>query len=785
MLLVLALLPTWAVLAGAGWLWTERGDEIDDFESVFVPVDTTYQLFVVSSRLLRAEASLQMAAMEGATSEIVERAQRDHVAALAAIGEAEETLQPLIDQMDPQREELREGQILSLLGESISMAETLISAQVPGEPVAPEITLLVTLARQSAAGLVLPFVNPGDPEASYIYDALGATVEYHDQFDRDRASILASLLDHTDLDAHVVSSGLRAAQWKDVTDSRSFVPSVAAIAWFGTAADPDTPFLLDTNDPLAAVIADLQDSDDPAQRTAAFLQIQTIDDALETDVDLAYNEVSWRTERHLQNLVKERELTALTSCLMAFLGLALAGLTISEVRHRRRVEAAHDEAMKQLSEKADRDPTTGTWNRRRLESRVIEMVQVAPLANKIVVLAYLDLDHFKAINDVWGHSTGDHVLRTVTERLQGFRYHGVDFELCRFGGDEFVLYAQMRQRTLQWFEGLGRSIIDAVDSQMEVNGRRHEVGASVGIATSTEDSTLDSLLLEADSSLILAKRERGTAVVYNRDISRTGELVHALPAALASGEIRTHIQPVVDLRTGEVVHVEALARWNRANGEQVSPGVFVPLVESYGLAEKLTTTVLKSVQQLIVASTTPSHVRVWINVSPRELDVANFSERFVTMLHQLKIQPTRIGLEITESAAVRDPERLAVELRRLREVGICVAIDDFGSGYSPLGHLRFLPVDVVKIDRSLISNIDTDLANQHIVVGIVGLVHELGMSIVAEGVERAAEQRWLLDHGVHRVQGFLFDAPTSPEAFNWGARIVASAPVANQLADII
>ena len=787
MLLVLALLPTWAVLAGAGWLWTERGEEIERFESVLVPVETTYELFVVSSRMLRAEASLQMAALDDATEEVVARAEQDHAASLMALRDAQESLGPLIDQMDPDREELVNGEVLTLLGDSVSLAIDLFEEQVPGEPVAPELTLLADLSRQSAAGLVLPFVNSGDPQASYLYDALTATVEYHDQFDRDRASILSSLAHHNELDPSVIESGLRTAVWKDVTDSRTFVPSVASIGWLSTAADPQNPLLLDVREPLGEVLAELSDASDQAQRTAAILAIQQIDDHLETDVDTAYREISHLTEVHRESLAKERELTALTSCLMAFLGLALAGLTISEVRHRRRVEAAHDNAMKQLSEKADRDPSTGAWNRRRLESAVIEMVAAAPALNETVVLAYIDLDHFKAINDVWGHSTGDFVLREVTDRLTGFSYEDVAFELCRFGGDEFVLFAQMSNRSLSWFEGLGHAIIDAVDSEMEVNGRLHEVGASIGIASSTEDSTLDSLLLEADSSLLLAKRERGTAVVYNRDVSRTGELVHALPFALASGEILAHIQPVVDLHTGDVVHVEALARWSRDNGEEVSPGVFVPLVESYGLAEKLTTTVLESVQQLISAPETPDFVRVWINVSPRELDVANFADRFVSMLRNIDVEPTRIGLEITETAAVRDPERLAIELRRLREVGISVAIDDFGSGYSPLGYLRLLPVDVVKVDRTLIANIDVDAANQHIVLGIVGLVHELGMSIVAEGVEREGERQWLADHGVQRVQGFLFDAPKAPEHFDWEPRTIASnsGSSSDQLADVI
>jgi len=774
-LLVLALVPTWSVLAGAGWLWSERGDEIADFEQALVPVDATYELFVVASRLFRAEASLSMAARPDATAATMQQAANDRQAAIVALRSAKTRLPAIVTELVP----VEPGGItgsdtdaLTLLSGAISTSTTLLESQVPGRPVNSQLRVVTTLARDTAAGLVLPLVDTNDAETGYFYDALSTTVRYHDQFDRDRLALVEGLVQGAPLGMYdeLEVSQVRSASWRDVVDTRSFLPVLAAVDWYSTSADPDAPLFLDATDPLSALLSDFDSLDSPAQRSEFFLALQAISDDVEADVDIAYRALRANADETLTGLAQERLITSWVSSVMAVLGLALASLTISEVRRRRRVESAHSNALQQLGEKADRDPTTGVWNRRRLESSVSRMFDESPGSDHTIVLAYLDLDHFKAINDVWGHGTGDFVLRRVTEQLFGFSYGDIAFELCRFGGDEFVLFAQTRPQTLEWLEGLGEAIITAVGSEMDFNGRRHEVGVSVGIATSTGESTLDSLLLEADSSLILAKQERGTAVVYDRDVSRTGELVHALPAALASGEIVTHIQPVVDVASGEVIHVEALARWFRSSGEAVSPAVFIPLVESYGLAEKLTETVLGCVQQLISDPATPRSVRVWVNVSPRELDVANFSERFVAMLRHLDVSPHQIGVEITETAAVRDPVRLAVELRRLREVGICVAIDDFGSGYSPLGYLRDLPVDTVKIDRSLIAYIDDDIANQHIVIGIVGLVHELGMKIVAEGVERPEEQQWLVAHGVSRVQGFLFDKPMCPSQFSWHNR---------------
>lgn len=776
-LLVLALVPTGAVLIAAAFLWTSRGRQIDEFETAMVPVEITYELFSVTSPLLRAEASLRYAGDGDRPADVMARATQDRDDAVDAITRAATTLEPLLERLDPEREEVVDSQIISLLSGSVELGRDLLESQQVGAPVDPQLTLLMSLARRSAAGMVLPFASASPAEAGYVYDALTDTIEYQDRFDRDRSAILSAFESAAPVTQSLVASPVRAALWKDVTDGRLFIPATNELDWVTSAASAEAPLLLDTNDPLEALLVELGRQPDAGARDDFFIAMQALDQDLGTDVALAYSEVRSETDAHLARLRNERVLTGLTSLLMLVLGLALAGLTISEVRRRRQVEAAHNEAMVQLSEKAHRDPTTGSWNRRHLESTIELVIESAAAADEIVALAYLDLDHFKAINDVWGHSTGDQVLRTVTDRLENFEHEDVAFELCRIGGDEFVLWARMNRRPLDWFEALGRRIIDEVQADMEINDRLHEIRASLGVTTSTADSTLDSLMLEADSSLLLAKRKRGTAVVYNRDTSRTGELVGALPAALSGGEVVVHLQPIVDIETGTIPHAEALARWTRSNGEAVSPDVFIPLVESYGLAERLTSTILAAVAPVITSPHTAPEARVWVNVSPRELDVANFSERFVQGLRALDVPPSRIGLEITESAAVRDPERLAVELRRLRREGVTIAIDDFGSGYSPLGYLRLLPVDVVKIDRSLIARIEDDRANQHIVLGIVGLVAELGLEVVAEGVERIQEQEWLAAHGVRRMQGFLLGRPTRPEEFSWSYRSAPPEPV--------
>jgi EAL domain-containing protein (putative c-di-GMP-specific phosphodiesterase class I) len=180
---------------------------------------------------------------------------------------------------------------------------------------------------------------------------------------------------------------------------------------------------------------------------------------------------------------------------------------------------------------------------------------------------------------------------------------------------------------------------------------------------------------------------------------------------------------------------------------------------------------LRSVAAIFEDPATPVDVRVWINLSPRELEVASFAARFSDAVAAAGVPPERVGLEITETAAVRDPAALAVELAEVRRSGVKIAIDDFGTGYSSLGFLRDLPVDVVKLDRSLIANIDSDAANQHLVRGIVGMLDELGIDITAEGVERIEEESWLANHGVVATQGFLRGRPVASSQLDWTARL--------------
>jgi len=820
LLFLVALVPTAAVLIGAAWIWNDRTDSIHLAESELQSAEVTVELFALVSHVLTTDGSFRASALPDAGPDVIEAATIDAGLATQRIGQGRDGIEGAVAILDPTldgTELARQQRNASLL--LVSTLEA-IAEHEPGTEQTPQLEVAVGIARNVGAGHFVPIVLEDSPEITIHYSVMASTIAYHRRLDAARTALLQDL-EGTPTDSAIndlswpVDSG---DAWLDLLGDRQFAEEFGNNSWqiatgirrddawtellgqraaaemdktgltdgSETAAGEevrdnnwqtanDRPGLGDSSEPLADLIDEFREAAaagtlTTASRDRLLLEVRQLDLAIQADVQQAWTLFHEAMDEHLKDLRRSRQGGLLAGMAMAICSATLAGLTVAEIRHRREAERGHAEALALLEEKADRDPTTGAWNRRRLERTLPTMLEDANNVGHTVLLAYLDLDSFKAVNDVWGHAVGDLVLRTVHERLCNFYHDDVQFELCRFGGDEFVLFACTEPRSIDWLEELGRTMLGLVNADMWIDGRLHKIGASAGIAASTGESSMASLLLEADSSLIMAKGDRRTAVVYDRSKSRTGELVHALPDALASREVQAHLQPVVDVRRGEIAHVEALARWNRPSGEMVSPGEFIPIVESYGLAEEMTKTMLRSVGQILEQEDTPTDMRVWINVSPRELDVAFFADRFLAVLARFEISPDRIGIEITETSAIRDHDRLALELQKLRRANIVVAIDDFGSGYSPLGYLRQLPVDTVKIDRSLISHIDSDTANQHIVLGIVGLVKELGMEITAEGVERREELRWLFEHGISHMQGYLLGRPGCPAEFDWSRK---------------
>lgn len=460
----------------------------------------------------------------------------------------------------------------------------------------------------------------------------------------------------------------------------------------------------------------------------------------------------------VQKSLRDRNVNAAFALGVLVLAGGLVWLTMREIADRRRVERAHEDAIQDLTWQATRDSLTGIWNRGQLD-RLIASHRSRAQPDESIVLAYIDLDEFKPFNDVWGREQGDRVLRRIAERLK--MLCGDGWSIVRFGGDEFVVVGLMERPSIATVADFGRRIVDEIALPIGGLDRMIMIEATVGLTMDSQMSeSASEILLEADAAMVLAKkRQRGSALVYDRENQREAKLLRALPKAIEDGELGAWFQPAYDMATNECVAVEALARWTRSDGQMISPGEFIPLAESYGLMSQLTSNILHQAAMLLREPAFPETCRVWINVSAVELDSRDFSDQFVSSASKFNIDLARLGVEITETAAIRHPANLRDALRRLRHEGVQIAIDDFGNGYSPLGYLREIPFDVLKLDRSIVSHIDSQRDLQLMVQGIVGMMGQLGVEIVAEGIERVEEFRWLASLGVDTAQGFLLAKP--------------------------
>jgi diguanylate cyclase (GGDEF)-like protein len=522
--------------------------------------------------------------------------------------------------------------------------------------------------------------------------------------------------------------------------------------------------------PAADAFIALEQSETLAERNEALLQVLATDRQIAAAAAAALKAVEERYDQERNTLVATGIRNTVLLAVLLLVGLALVVMSLLEVRRRGEAERAHAEALASLSDKAYRDQLTGLWNRRWIDENLGAMLaSLGP--DDGASLVYLDLDGFKNVNDVWGHDCGDRVLRTLGDRLRQWSDDNRGWELARFGGDEFVAVVGYG---IDPGSGIVNELLQAL-AELEIENERSavplRVQASAGVALGSQATKAADLILRADDALSHAKQaRRGGAHFYNPTSSRAGELLPGMPAALANDEFRVHLQPIVDLRDFEVAHVEALARWYRPDGSVVSPADFVPLVESYGLADRLTNAVLRDIVRF--RSSTPQMPRIWINISPFELAAEDFAARFLRQFGDSSLDLHSIGVEVTESAAIRNVEHVSAVLAQLQAAGIKVAIDDFGAGYTPLGHVRTLPIDVIKIDRQLISHVDSDPINQEIVEGIYRFSRRMGCDVVAEGVERREEIVWLRSCGIRYAQGFLLGRPAPPDDLDLDLRDV-------------
>jgi diguanylate cyclase (GGDEF)-like protein len=436
------------------------------------------------------------------------------------------------------------------------------------------------------------------------------------------------------------------------------------------------------------------------------------------------------------------------------LGNALARLRMEErVRH----QALHD-------------PLTGLPNRAVLTDRLEHALERSGRRERSVALLFIDLDHFKTVNDSLGHRAGDELLVQVADRLRTLVRSGDS--IARFGGDEFIVLIDEMQRVEEAAE-LAHRLGAMLDEPFTLGGDTVFVTASIGIAVpSRERTTADALLRDADAAMYLAK-EHGRAGFEFFDATLRRRAVErmrtetALRWALEREEIRVYYQPVVDLRDGRVVAVEALARWQHPDRGLLLPDVFIPLCEESGLIVPMGKLVLEQACQQLAAwarhGVGADDLVMNVNISARQLADPNCSAIVSKALRSAGLEPHRLALEITESSLVDQGPRVAETIAQLQTLGVRLVLDDFGTGYSSLSYIQRFPLDSIKLDMTFVSTLVEDPTQQALVGGIISIAHALGLQTVLEGVETRQQAGAARDLGCGLAQGWLFAQAGSAE----------------------
>ena len=382
----------------------------------------------------------------------------------------------------------------------------------------------------------------------------------------------------------------------------------------------------------------------------------------------------------------------------------------------------------------------------------------------------IDLDGFKQVNDAEGHSIGDHFLRGVAQRLQSVEREGCI--IGRMGGDEFVAL-QTDLPNAEAAENLAKEIRTAVRDPFIIGGKQAIMTASIGVAQYPADGQdFEELLRRADIAMYKAKAEGGDQyVVYSSDqraiASNIISFENELRAATERGEFALHYQPQVRLNTGEVIGVEALIRWRTHDGHLIYPGEFLPQAEENESILPISEWVLREACRQCIAwrrMGLPT-IRVSVNVSPIQFRRQSFPLLITRMLNESGLDPSALDLELTENFLVPDVGLVASQLQQLRALGVSISIDDFGTGFSSLSHLKQLPIDRLKIDQSFIRDLASDPSDRSIVVSIINLAHSLKMGVIAEGVEHKSQLEFLQMNGCEQAQGFYFGRPMPSDEF--------------------
>jgi diguanylate cyclase len=447
-----------------------------------------------------------------------------------------------------------------------------------------------------------------------------------------------------------------------------------------------------------------------------------------------------------------------------FIAVAITGFALLAafvLRYMRRTAAAIAAGESRLRHLAMHDPLCGLPNRIFFSERLEAVIEEVRGGTAPAAVFYIDLDHFKDVNDTLGHHVGDELIRNVTLRLS-HTLRGGDL-VARLGGDEFAVISSIAGDSEEMI-GLAQRIIAAICAPYIINSQNIVIGASIGIAVIDDKcGTATDIMRYADMALYRAKNEgRNRACIYDAamdaDLSSRKLLEADLREAIDNDRLQLVYQPVVNKSGEKVIGVEALCRWTHPTRGEIPPSEFIAIAEHSGLIIELGNWVLR--RACIDGKAWPG-LLVAVNVSSLQFRRIDFVEVVERILHETRFEPGRLELELTESVLLGNVDTAEVAMMRLKALGVRLALDDFGTGYSSLLYLRRFPFDKLKIDRSFVLSIEKAADAAAIVHAIVSLGRGLGMNVTAEGVETADQQLFLRAAGVHSMQGYRFGRPVT------------------------
>lgn len=452
---------------------------------------------------------------------------------------------------------------------------------------------------------------------------------------------------------------------------------------------------------------------------------------------------------------------------------AAAAVAEVERREARELEKAYRKLAKAHEHEhrlANFDAVTGLPNRTCFEDRLKQAVERAEREPENLAVMFIDLDHFKNVNDTVGHAEGDQLLREVAERLQGCVRKSDT--VARLGGDEFTL-ALMNIAHPEVAAEVARNILKSISRPFQLGGREFYIGSSIGIAVYPDDGDcVDLLLRNADTAMYEVKKlGRNNHQFYSSEMNSQAkarlDLENSLRKAVKQEQLRLHYQPQLDCVTGEIVSMEALLRWHHDEFGSMPLEQFIPLAEETGLIVDIGNWAIREAcaQNKAWQNAGYAPMPVAVNLSMRQFEQRNLADDVMQILEETGLDPHWLELELTEGVFLHHVESARAMLASLKTAGVIISIDDFGTGYSSLSQLRRLPIDTIKVDCSFSQGVTEDSDDAAIVSAIIVLAHNLKLNVIAEGVENERQLAFLRENGCNQWQGYLFSKALPADEF--------------------